>query len=603
MISVLFAWYIINHLQAAKFLNLPLIKIFWLFFTGVFRTAAIVNGIQIANNMILPTKYYPIPLFGPIIVGTCLGALGAFLPFDKGLAPITKGSSWPLQSAIFTSIFYHLMIHDQNGILGVTLRSIVGSHSHSEIMVICAFIQIIHLELQYILSADVNLFVPFHKLLYLIFQVEGPKPVPKATLVTVEDKPPAPYVGWDFFTRKKLKWILNFSRFGIVFLGILFHIYFMIVPIQLKAMYLPKSVETVLWEQIGNMTAPQPPVSLPSSNSNNNNNKKGNNNNNNNNINNNNNNIPLKLEPKIVSLSLKEYHHIHRYALPINHSIGICQYFSSLEWFTKCSPYAMRLEEMISDVANTFQYRLAIYHNHVAKYTHWGSNQDDTAKLQLFHASSMISFHLPASLIASNANHTADILQRQSFDIQWSDPGLLITKSGWVLLVFLPHGFQYRSTGVVHANIEVGFVPWMQIPIQSTKASLTIAEKLSATWSFASFSTVYPCGKVFSNDQTIQSFNTTINPPLNTNLVKVNHIRIQPLTGKVIAYCSYYNPHTNSKSSGRDREKNFLDNMRDKLRDTLHSISRTIDDWVLSLHMRVFYANPQKPYKQKKTEL
>lgn len=133
------------------------------------------------------SKYYPIPLWGPILLGTIAGCGGLFLPLDKGLRvrrcridcsvaslelwfPITKmyvmgweprevakkgygkvllgslparawwlqrastsfsfsapctfflaawqgvkaGAPWPLQSAFYGSVFFHLMVHDPN---------------------------------------------------------------------------------------------------------------------------------------------------------------------------------------------------------------------------------------------------------------------------------------------------------------------------------------------------------------------------------------------------------------------------------------------------------------------------------------------------------
>jgi hypothetical protein len=48
--------------------------------------------------------------------------MGMFYPLDKGLTPIANGTPWVIQGAIISSVFYHLMINDTIGILGVTLR-------------------------------------------------------------------------------------------------------------------------------------------------------------------------------------------------------------------------------------------------------------------------------------------------------------------------------------------------------------------------------------------------------------------------------------------------------------------------------------------------
>ena len=87
----------------------------------MFRTHAIIGIVTVANSILAAGIYYPIPLIGPIIAGTrnsptimmsyiiyskVLGSLGAFLPFDKGLAAVTAGTPWPIQAAFLTAVIY-----------------------------------------------------------------------------------------------------------------------------------------------------------------------------------------------------------------------------------------------------------------------------------------------------------------------------------------------------------------------------------------------------------------------------------------------------------------------------------------------------------------
>jgi hypothetical protein len=83
---------------------------------------------------VLPANgdFYPIPIVGPIIVGTTLGSFSAFMPLDKGLSPIANGCPWAVQGAFMTATFYHLMINDVSGPLGNGLRSLVGTYNDSE---------------------------------------------------------------------------------------------------------------------------------------------------------------------------------------------------------------------------------------------------------------------------------------------------------------------------------------------------------------------------------------------------------------------------------------------------------------------------------------
>jgi len=55
--------------------------------------------------------------------------MGAFLPFDKGLAPIANGTPWGMQAAFFTASTYHLLVQDTEGFIGCELRAAIQCES------------------------------------------------------------------------------------------------------------------------------------------------------------------------------------------------------------------------------------------------------------------------------------------------------------------------------------------------------------------------------------------------------------------------------------------------------------------------------------------
>lgn len=320
LFASIIVWFFIYNLRGSSLLNIPVIKLTWLFFLGVFRTNAVVGIVQVANTVLAPSKYYPIPVFGPILAGTLLGSMGSFLPFDKGLAAISRNTPWPIQAAFYSSSFYHIMAHDQNGILGITLRGLIGPCTPTTTMVIIAFMQISHLWLQYIIHADINIFAPVHNILYLIFLVEGPKSIAKMPIKTVDSTTPLPYIGWDIFTRRRLRVFLEVGRVFLIIAGISCHIFFMIPPTELSTVSLTSRFHrtAVVDKKSG------------------------------------------ELELFAVEMSYKDYRVLTRHALPLHHSLGSCQWFAS---WRSCQPYAMKFEllTMAGSEMNRSEYRLAIY--------------------------------------------------------------------------------------------------------------------------------------------------------------------------------------------------------------------------------------------------
>eukprot|EP01040_Poterioochromonas_malhamensis_P010365 gene10365-11275_t len=442
------AWYVVFYLKGHIWLNYPPIKTAWLVFVGFFRTMAATNMVQLGYSVFVPSVYYPTPVFGPIIAGTLVGSFGMFLPFDKGLTPIKNNGPWVLQGAFYSSVFYHFMVNDTKGFIGITLRQILGDLSKSTVLSIIAILQVIHLQLQYYISPDSNLFTPLHKFLYLIFQVNGPK---------VTQKPPvngvAAAVGWDKAARKKTKILIDISRILLVIVVIVAHVYFHISPLKIKTEYLPwdmthSSSPAVTTTGRGGPSAKAPASPLASF-------------------------LSLfskaKTEPlskrdqtvnrkvgvtqKLV-LSETDFESFAIHALPMNETIGSCQYFTN---FRKCVPYLARLEEVtcaeeenlpypadlnqsskedpttlthpfcnVKDknyAADTKIYRLAVYQTSVYRYL-------ATAKLP----DSKPIYTIPLSLVDVFDTKELEILHRDKSLLHLS-PSLHVSTDGWVVLL------------------------------------------------------------------------------------------------------------------------------------------------------------------------
>ena len=148
---------------------------------------------------------------------------------DKGFKAIENGTPWPIQGSVITAAFYHLMLVDQTGFLGVALRNILGTYSDSQARMVLASMHITTCLAQTLLHPEANLFTPIHKFLYLIFQVQGPAPT------GIEQKPFPQTVGWPYETRIALERFLELSRVLCVIGIVVLHIYCTQPPITLYA--------------------------------------------------------------------------------------------------------------------------------------------------------------------------------------------------------------------------------------------------------------------------------------------------------------------------------------------------------------------------------
>lgn len=62
---------------------------------------------------------------GPIVAGVVNGCMGIFYPFDKGFTAVKDGTPWPIQGAIFASLFYQVTVFDKKGAIGLTIRLVI----------------------------------------------------------------------------------------------------------------------------------------------------------------------------------------------------------------------------------------------------------------------------------------------------------------------------------------------------------------------------------------------------------------------------------------------------------------------------------------------
>lgn len=214
----LVVWYLVHYTPGIyDLVSGPTVKAMWSTLLGLYRTHTVCNMVKVAATTLTPGPYYPIPFVGPILVGTVLGCGGLFLPADKGLSSIFNGTPWPIQGAFMTASTYHLLIIDKNGFFGNAARSIVGTYSEDTVKIALATIHISTILIQtFFANKNANLFTPFHKMLYLFFQVHGPSGVLQKEGTTV---------GWDHRTRIVLERCLELSRLLIVLSVIGGHVY------------------------------------------------------------------------------------------------------------------------------------------------------------------------------------------------------------------------------------------------------------------------------------------------------------------------------------------------------------------------------------------
>jgi hypothetical protein len=110
-----------------KALSLFPLRLLTIMGAQLFRNRGVVSFVNIAYQAFKenPSKYYPTPVFGPILNGIILGNMGGF--FWKGFHGHLKGGMpFIVQNGLLVATSYHFVANDQ-GPIGEFVRGILGN--------------------------------------------------------------------------------------------------------------------------------------------------------------------------------------------------------------------------------------------------------------------------------------------------------------------------------------------------------------------------------------------------------------------------------------------------------------------------------------------
>lgn len=483
LFACILVWYFLNYLNGQYLTEIPAIRCVWMFLLGIFRTNSVVTMVNVANGVFSASKCYPTPMFGPIVLGTAVGSCGQFLPFDKGLNPIKQSTIWSIQAAFFSAFFYHCMINDKTGFVGICLRTMIGSYSAATVMMIIATIQIVQLYVQYFLHPDANILSPIHKVLYVIFQVQGPRPAGPEK---------SDHVGWSMVARERLRHLLDLGRVLLVILALASHIFVMIVPTHLPTSSIASSHFSPL------------PVRS---------------------------NTTYGIEAASITLPWQDYRkEILRKSLPLRRSIGLCQWLGGMAMGSAaasnshksfCAPYFMKFEKISnseledSNEHTVMEYRLAVYEKIIMKMIWDGAVQN----ISPVHVSSLM--------------HVAVQEQLESY-MNTESTRLVLSDNGVLYIVFGPEVSVPASP-----SVSLYYVPWMKITPYSVAADPGICGQLVPLGSGES-GNVVDFGA--SMEELVTKDRDFANQDDSSNIV--TYFTLSSDDGRVVAYCS---PTTASK--------------------------------------------------------
>jgi len=186
------AWALIHRCPwdvVYKTLKMPGIREIASLMMEMYRGNSMLNTIELANRTFKPSKYYPMPLFGPILIGAIATSSGNFIPANLGLKNVEYRVPWNIQCGILSSVFYHLAIHD-DFMLGSLLRNyLVGPQIDrltARFIVISFFVVMGQLQIQY--GLHFNPFGSVHKVLYKITCTQSAKEVEAMVKKAKEEK-------------------------------------------------------------------------------------------------------------------------------------------------------------------------------------------------------------------------------------------------------------------------------------------------------------------------------------------------------------------------------------------------------------------------------
>ncbi|CAM9655072.1 unnamed protein product [Ectocarpus sp. 13 AM-2016] len=142
-----------------------------------------------------PSPYYPIALFGPIMIGLARGIGGSLVPADKGLSSISKDLPWAVQLCFSVATFYHIVANDTY-ILGGMVRGALGleNATREDIRLIAVTFGVVVTVIQTYYAPKFNPFTPAHQALYAVtgmpktaITIEVPRSTPSADADKAKD--------------------------------------------------------------------------------------------------------------------------------------------------------------------------------------------------------------------------------------------------------------------------------------------------------------------------------------------------------------------------------------------------------------------------------
>eukprot|EP00752_Nemacystus_decipiens_P018298 g16414.t1 len=162
-ISVVFDPYVVN------FIKTPHLWKAMAMLSTTSRMNKICFIVDYALKKFPPSPYYPIALFGPIMIGLARGIGGSLVPCDKGLSSIKKDLPWAVQLCFAVACFYHIVANDTY-ILGGMVRGALGLEdvSREDARFIAVTFGFVVSLIQTYYAPKFNPFTPAHKVLYTV---------------------------------------------------------------------------------------------------------------------------------------------------------------------------------------------------------------------------------------------------------------------------------------------------------------------------------------------------------------------------------------------------------------------------------------------------
>ncbi|CAM9739825.1 unnamed protein product [Ascophyllum nodosum] len=174
-IILFFFFAIVFDPYVVRFIKTPLIWNAMTLLQTTSRMTKICLIIDYSMNKFQPSSYYPIPLFGPILIGLARGIGGSLVPGDKGLKSIRKDLPWKVQLCFTVAVFYHIVAND-NYIIGGMVRGVLGLEdaSREDVRLIAVAYGFVTSVIQMCFVSDFNPFAPVHKVIYNVTGFEKP---------------------------------------------------------------------------------------------------------------------------------------------------------------------------------------------------------------------------------------------------------------------------------------------------------------------------------------------------------------------------------------------------------------------------------------------